>query len=108
MKKKAILFLLSALILTACAETSPQTSGGETFQTESSTETSESAQRTDTVTFSGMELRVVGVNVKPTGDGVYIYDRNAGDSYTYDGYFVDYAVCNHIITIPSISEGYAA
>lgn len=99
MKKKAILFLLSALILTACAETKPQTSEAESSAAESSAETSEGAQAIDTVTFGGMDCNVAGVNVKPTGDGVYLYDRNAGDSYTYDGYFVDYAVCNHIIVM---------
>lgn len=99
MKKKAILLLLSALLLTACAETKPQTSEGES-SAEASSEVSEEVKQRNTVTIGeGVTYEVTGVNVPSEADGVYIYDRFAGDAYTETEIGTDFAVCNGAVVM---------
>ncbi|MBQ3153675.1 MAG: family 10 glycosylhydrolase [Clostridia bacterium] len=88
------LLLAFAFLLAACGESGENSELSIPSKAESSTETSETVQRKDMITFGEQKYEVLGVNVEPDAEGVYIYTRDGAEAYAAEGDYTDYAVVN--------------
>ena len=88
------LLLAFAFLLAACGESGENSELSIPSKAESSTETSETVQRKDMITFGEQKYEVLGVNVEADAEGVYIYTRDGAEAYAAEGDYTDYAVVN--------------
>ena len=93
----ALLFGLS-ILLASCADTAETSSVADnTEKQESSTETSETEQERVMIAIGKERLEVVGVDISPDADGVYLFTPDGAEVYAADQNHTDYAVVNTVV-----------
>lgn len=97
MKKKLLSLLLASLfLLAACGETAETSNLLSDTQSkeESSPDTGETEKEPDMITIGNGKQEVLGINIAPDADGVYLYTREGAAAYAAEGNYTDYAVVN--------------